>query len=148
MPEPASTRNPPARICAVTGRTAAMEALVADARSGAEVGRAARRELLVELFNRGGPGERIYALGMMQGDHSLLSPAVILDGVSHSRSAFEQYHALLLARDAWDMLDANTREQVLDAIRTQMKPGAWIKHQTERLGLAEQILARAGRSPG
>ena len=78
----------------------------------------------------------------MQANHALANVNVIVNGIEHSRSAFEQWHALVLARDVWDKLDEPGRAKVLRAIDVEMRPRGYLRPGTDRYGLAHQILAR------
>jgi len=127
-------------------RTAVMEKHIAAARSQASGGGHTRNEV-AELFFSGSPGERIFALGLMQGRHSLAHVDAILDAVTDSRSAFEQYHALLLVLRMWDSLDNGSQRRLLAAIDAQSAPGKHIRPGSDRHELVRQIRRRARTSP-
>ena len=97
-------------------RTAGMTALVHEARA------AARSEKWVpdkvrELFQSGQAGLRLYALGLMEGNPELVDLWSVIDAIDSSRSAFEQYHALLIARNAVrSTLDPQSEGALRDAV--------------------------------
>jgi hypothetical protein len=126
-------------------RTAEMERHIATARAAARRGGHGRRDVAA-LFSSGSDGERIYALGLMQGKHSLTSSDAIVDGILRSRSAFEQYQALLLAQRAWKSLRRRDQQRVLEAINLEMQSGGHIEQGSDRYELARaiQLRVRAG----
>ena len=122
-------------------RTRELEAIVAEARA------AARRKShdpaeVRQLFERGTDGERVYALALMQEDERLRDFAVSLEVIEHSRSAFEQYHALYLAELMLPALTTDQRRE-LQAMLTE-KPGnaALITRGTDRYRVVQRILSR------
>lgn len=122
-------------------RTGKLESIVDEARA------AARRQShepaeVRQLFESGRIGDRIYALGLMQADERLRDFAIALEAIEHSRSAFEQYHALALAEMMLPALTTDQRRE-LQAMLTE-KPGnaAYIKPGTDRYGVAQRILSR------
>ena len=119
-------------------RTAVMERQMAQAREEATRGRHDPAEVAA-LFAAGSEGERIYALGLMQGSHSLLSVDAVVDVILRSRSAFEQYQGLLLAQRAWDSMTEEAQRHVLDAIDAQMEPGGRITAGSDRHEIARAI---------
>jgi hypothetical protein len=69
------------------------------------------------LFQTGRDGMRLYALGLMEADPALSDLWSVIDAIDASRSAFEQYHALLVARSATrSALDPQTSGALRDAI--------------------------------
>jgi hypothetical protein len=123
-------------------RTAALQRTVDDARQEASGGRHTAAEV-AELFKSGSDGERVTALGMMQGNHTLTNVDAILAAISHSRSAFEQYQALFLALKAWDSLQPSARRRILKAVKDQMQPDGYIRPRTDRHALALNLLSLA-----
>jgi hypothetical protein len=57
------------------------------------------REEVRLAWDRGEDGARLFALGLMNGDDKLVIADVLVQGIRASRSAFEQYYALLAARE-------------------------------------------------
>ncbi|MEV0284959.1 MULTISPECIES: hypothetical protein [unclassified Kribbella] len=87
------------------------------------------------MFTEGTPVMRVLALGLMEGDPSLVDAAVLHEAVSRSSSANEQYHALRLVRDQWSRLTPPERSNLRSAIEasSQIEPG------TARHRLADEI---------
>ena len=54
-----------------------------------------------DMFMNGSPIVRVLALGLMEGDLSLIDGSVLLEAVSRPLTGNEQYHALKLVRDGW-----------------------------------------------
>jgi hypothetical protein len=123
-------------------RTVMLEDQIRDARRQAP-SREHDAAFVAKMFIDGTEGERIWALGTMQADHALADVSVIVSGIEHSRSAFEQWHALVLAWDVWDGLKEEDRAKVLDAIHGEMRPHGYLQPWTDRYHLAQQIIARA-----
>jgi hypothetical protein len=124
-------------------RTIAMERVIADSRREAKELNIDRDEART-LFFDGGEGDRIRALGLMQGDASIRDFAVVLAGVRESRSAFEQYHALKLAQQMAPKLDDDQRRELAGAIAEQRAPGAHIEPGSDRWYVSRQLLADLG----
>jgi len=121
-------------------RTRAMEEVVAQARRLAaeqtfdtvEVGR---------WLREGSDEERITALGMMQAKPELRDFDAMLAAIEDSHSAFEQYHAMLLALRMLDDLSATQQGQLTDVVRSIR--GLRFRRDTDRWRLSEEILRRA-----
>jgi hypothetical protein len=128
------------RLAPGPARTIEMERLVARARLEAQkldLDQAETRD----LFFEGGEGDRVRALGLMQGDASIRDFDVALEGVRDSESAFEQYHALRLGRQMIPELDAHQRHELASAIEEQRAPSAYIQPGSDRWYLSGQILS-------
>jgi hypothetical protein len=69
-----------------------------------------------DLFMRGSPIVRVLALGLMEGDPSLIDSAVLLEAINKSLTGNEQYHALKVIRDGWGQLSQAQRTELLAAI--------------------------------
>jgi hypothetical protein len=124
-------------------RTMEMERLVAGARRDAQKLDLDREETR-DLFFAGGEGDRVRALGLMQGDASIRDFDVAVEGIRGSRSAFEQYHSLRLGRLMLPELDVHQRQELTSAIEEQRAPGAHIQPGTDRWYLSGQILSDLG----
>jgi hypothetical protein len=124
-------------------RTIAMERVVADSRREAKE-LDIDRDQARSLFFDGGEGDRIRALGLMQGDASIRDFDVVLAGVRESRSAFEQYHALKLGQQMAPELDDDQRRELAGAIAGQRAPGAHIQPGSDRWYVSRQLLADLG----
>lgn len=122
-----------------SGRTEQMENLVAAARDSArESGLDA--EHVRRFFGQGGDGRRIYALALMQGAPEIAHLDLVLEGVEHSRSAFEQYQALVAAENLTPLLSPADRARLEHALRAQTAPGSHIARSSERRRVAERVL--------
>jgi len=95
-----------------------------------------------ELFLHGSPIVRVLALGLMEGDLSLIDSAVLLDAIDRSLTGNEQYHALKLIRNGWGRLSPDERGRLMSAIDASPQ----IEHGASRRALAQQIRELAGSS--
>ncbi|MGW2034701.1 hypothetical protein [Streptomyces sp. NPDC001811] len=128
------------------GRTARMQALVDAAReTAASTGLTAGQ--VAAFFAQGSDGQRIYALALMQGDSALVTWDCVLEAIENSRSAFEQYQALVVAESAMSHLGAQDVPRLLRALHTQMN-GGWVNRSIERRKLAQRILVALGHDSG
>jgi hypothetical protein len=92
-------------------RTTALEHLMTEARQLSRSG--AFEPIDVSTwFGEGTPEARITALGLMQGNPHLRDFEAALDAIEESKSAFEQYHGLLLAEMMIPDLTAGQRAQL------------------------------------
>jgi hypothetical protein len=128
-------------------RTRLMEDTVAKARATAEATRAAGHSVdplaIKALFEADTEGSRVTALGLMQGDPDAVDLDLVLGVIAHSRSAFEQAHALLIADQLarGDTLDTRTRERLLDAAAAALET-EHVKQSRSRRSMAEAIIER------
>ena len=119
-------------------RTTGMTALVQEARSAAR-SEQWDAESVRQLFQTGRDGMRLYALGLMEADPSLTDIFSVIDAIDASRSAFEQYHALLVARSAARSdLDPQTAHTLSDALTRALESR---RTGEDRRGLARRALA-------
>ena len=65
-------------------------------------------------------GSRIVALALAANDPRRIHIEMVLGGIASSKSAFEQYHALLLSRKLLPLLDPTAVEQLRNAINGQV----------------------------
>ena len=93
------------------------------------------------MFEHGGDGDRVYALVLMHEDPATGNLECVLDAISKSRSAFEQYQALSTAYKMASHLNSSDRNRLADSIKRQMNRGGHITPSTDRWGIANQILA-------
>jgi Animal haem peroxidase len=121
-------------------RTAALEQLVSQARKEAR-GRSISASAARSMFFSGSEGERIEALGLMQGDTRIRDFDVALEAIGASHSAFEQYHGLLLAQQMLPTLSAAEIGALAARINEQRQPDGDIRPGTDRWELSSQILA-------
>ncbi|MEU0052628.1 hypothetical protein ABZ299_23235 [Streptomyces sp. NPDC006184] len=125
-------------------RTRAMEEIVSRARRLSEEQPFEPAEVL-RWLREGSDEERVTALAMMQASRELRNFDAALAAIEHSRSAFEQYLAMLLTRLMIDDLDAAQLRRLADIIKSQR--GLRFRHDTDRWRLSEEILQRVeGRS--
>jgi hypothetical protein len=123
-------------------RTAALERIVSEARKQAASAPAAesmRSEEIEETWAEADEGQRVVLLGMMQGRPDQASYSAMMDALTSSMSAFEQYHALELARRMLPQLSPEQRTELELAIERQTSRGGWIEPGTDRWMLAERI---------
>lgn len=92
------------------------------------------------LFFQGDEGERIEAIAVMQGHERLRDFDIAMSGITNSRSAFEQYHALKLAHLMLPGLDERSRDELRRAIETQRGAAGWIEQGGDRWNLTNRIL--------
>lgn len=126
-------------------RTAEMEATIRTARQSAQTTTLGPGEVKA-IFETGSDGDRIVALGIMQGKPEVASFEVAIDAITGSRSAFEQYHALVLARDLLPKLDEDQRRRLVTALREQMSEGGYIVQGSDRRAIAQAILRELGET--
>jgi hypothetical protein len=89
------------------------------------------------MFREGTPIVRVLALGLMEGDPSLIDGGILLEAVSRSLTGNEQYHALRLARDEWNRLSPAEHA----ALRSAIDASPHLQDGTARGELAKQIRA-------
>ena len=96
-----------------------------------------------ELFLYGSPIVRVLALGLIEGDLSLMDGEVLYDAINRSLTGNEQYHALKVIRNGWGWLSPEERARLLDAIDSSRQ----IQSGPDRRELAQQIreLAESSR---
>ncbi|MEJ1110938.1 MULTISPECIES: hypothetical protein [unclassified Kribbella] len=92
------------------------------------------------MFREGTPIVRVLALGLMEGDPSLIDGEILLEAVSRSLTGNEQYHALRLARDEWHRLSPADHA----ALRSAIDASPHLKDGSARADLAQQIRALSG----
>jgi hypothetical protein len=96
-------------------------------------------------WKSGEDGKQLFALGLIQGNPGLADVQVLVEGIRASRSAFEQYHALVAAEEAKlageegnavrAALEAELRgDPRLDGIEPGIKPGS------DRMVVAQRLL--------
>ena len=123
-------------------RTMKLERIVADARQlGAE--QAFEPDEVLRWLREGSEEERITALAMMQAKPELRNFDAMIEAIKDSRSAFEQYHAMLLAEEMLDELDARQRQRLGEAIRGER--GLRFRRDGDRWALSERILVNLGK---
>jgi hypothetical protein len=98
-------------------------------------------------FRTGSAGQRVEAIAAMQGDPRLRDVNVAIDGITNSKSAFEQYHALRLARQMLPTLDVSGRKKLGIAIERQRSADGWIVPGSARWNLSAGLLTDMGKLP-
>jgi hypothetical protein len=89
------------------------------------------------MFYEGTPIVRVLALGLMEGDPSLIDGEILVEAISRSLTGNEQYHALRLGRDEWNRLSPAERT----ALRSAIDASPYLQDGTARGELAKQIRA-------
>jgi hypothetical protein len=97
------------------------------------------RDQVRELFGQGDEGLRIYAFTLMQGNERLADFEAALEAIGNSRSAFEQYQGIELARRMLPALGEPERERPVALLQRQRLDG-WVKQGTDRWRLSQQVL--------
>lgn len=120
-------------------RTRALEGVMARARRQAQESSFDAAEV-ARWLRDGSDEERVTALGMMQAKPELRDFDGMLMAIDQSRSAFEQYHALRLAVEMVDDLDASQRRQLADVVKGAR--GLRLRRDSDRWRLSEEILRR------
>lgn len=120
-------------------RTMHMQSLVEAARDSARDSALSPAQVR-EFFARGGEGERIYALALMQGDPDAADLDLALDTIERSRSAFEQYQALVVAEILIPTLSSADRARLAESLHEQLRPGSYVSRSQTRRAVAERIL--------
>lgn len=126
-------------------RTAELEAVVARARRLAGEESFEPAEVL-RWLREGTEDERVTALAMMQANAALRNFDAAMEVIERPRSAFEQYHAMLLASEMVDDLDEPLRQRLADVVEGVR--GVYFKPGRDRWQLSEDIFRRLGRRAG
>jgi hypothetical protein len=94
-------------------------------------------------FTQGTPEARVTALGLMQGSPRLHDFDAALDAIDQPRSAFEQYHGLVLALDMVGSLSQGRRAQLRQAVKRVLR-GWRSRRDSDRRTVATEILRELG----
>ncbi|MFD9096958.1 hypothetical protein [Streptomyces collinus] len=128
-------------------RTRAMEEIMSRARR-----LPAERQLdaaeVLRWLRAGDDKDRVTALGIMQASRELRNFEAALAAVEDPRSAFEQYHAMLLTALMIDDLDATQQRRLAEVVEAQRGSSSRFRDDIDRWRLSEDILARLQRRPG
>jgi hypothetical protein len=122
-------------------RTRKLEEMVANARTAARQSKHDPAKVR-QLFDTGTDGNRIFALGLMEEDEDLRDFNSSLTAIEHSRSAFEQYHALHLAELMLSTLSGDQREQLKTTLTEHPGNATYIQPGTDRWIVAQRIMSR------
>jgi hypothetical protein len=119
-------------------RTRALEHVMTEAR---RLGRGEALEAadVVAWFEDGTPEARITALGLMQGDPRLRDFESALDAIDDSRSAFEQYHGLILAELMVPDLTPSQRAE-LTVVTERAKRSRRMRRDSDRHTTGQRLL--------
>ena len=120
-------------------RTQRMQRIVDQVRGLAEQGRFTAAKV-DSLWRGGDDAQRLTALAVTQAVPSLGSAAILVDGITASRSAFEQYQALLAATHALPVLDADGRLALTAAVRS-VEHSPHISDSVARAALVKRLLS-------
>lgn len=120
-------------------RTRALEHVMTEARRLAQNDELEAVDVLT-WFEDGTPEARITALGLMQGNPRLRDFEAALDAIDDSRSAFEQYHGLVLAEMMLPNLTASQRAQ-LEVVTERSLRGRRVRRDSDRRMTGERLLA-------
>lgn len=93
------------------------------------------KDEVAELFRAGSPVVRVIALGLMEGDRSLIDSSILLDAINGPLTGNEQFHALKLVQGGWGRLTPDERHQVLAALDHNPK----LQEGPDRVAMAQQI---------
>jgi hypothetical protein len=126
-------------------RTSRMESVLREARSIDTNGLTPSH--VETIFDAGGEGNRVFALAVIEGSPDLGSANVLVDGILHSRSPFEQYHALKATESAIDYLSSEDRAEVRSAVESALE-GPLGDKSSDRRTLARRILNRLTQADG
>jgi len=122
-------------------RTSRMEAVLHDARAlDTEPLTAAA---VTRIFRNGSAGDRIAALALIEADPRLATADVLVEAILNSRTAFEQYHALIGAEGAFGHLSGADRERILEAVKAELT-GRLGETSSDRRTVARRIMDRFG----
>jgi formylglycine-generating enzyme required for sulfatase activity len=133
-------------------RTYLMNALLGRAQTLA--GTLERGRVAEELFNDNSDGGRVIGLALARGEPQRTHAEMVLQGIGSSRSAFEQYHALLLSVAVLPLLDASAVRKIRSCIQGEMgrfitedDNSRWLIAQEVVRALDESALADWSRAP-
>jgi CHAT domain len=118
--EPIASEYRNARLSMPEGRerTRAMESIMDRARELAGQG-AFQPSEIISWLRDGSDEQRIIALAMMQAQPTLREFDALLATIKDPRSAFEQYHAMLLAKQMLDDLDVEQRQSLAEVLKDE-----------------------------
>jgi isoamylase len=128
-------------------RTLEMNRLVARIRAFAE--RATYTQFEIQrIFDTGTEGNRIVSLAIASMKPDALSLNSILEAIRNSRSAFEQYHALLASRELLPNLNSDQKKELALLLNDEIGTASYIKKDASRRIISMIILNRLLHSDG
>ena len=119
-------------------RTAGLEQIVSETRKLAQNDSFEPRDVAT-WFGEGTPEARITALGLMQGNQRLRSFEAALEAVEGPKSAFEQYHGMVLAEMMVTELTTVQRAQLTTGVKRALG-SLRVRHDSDRSELGVRIL--------
>ena len=120
-------------------RTSRMEGVLREAR--ALDAQALSAQDVAGIFATGTEGSRIVALALIEDSPRLATTHVLVDAIIDSRSTFEQYHGLVAAEQAVDVLSPEDRRTVREAVESVLARGLGDK-PSDRRTVARRLLER------
>ena len=127
-------------------RTAAMNQLVARIQSFATQAIYTSQEIQT-LFAAGTEGNRIVTLAIVNATLDPSCFSIILEAIRHSRSAFEQYQALLVARAILTKINKKQKNELASILLNNTGSAAYISQDASRQTIKQSILAALQLSP-
>jgi hypothetical protein len=94
-----------------------------------------------KVLSTGSPAERVLIFGLLQTNGQLATVERLREGILHSESGNEQYHALLATFEQFDKFPSDEQKQLREYVQTAVQANSWIKNDADRRKLADQILA-------
>jgi hypothetical protein len=124
-------------------RTVRQESLIKMAREAAHGFSDDAGPAVEKLFDAGTDGQRIFAIGVMQGKPKLASTRVVETALKDSHTAFEQFQALVLALEMVKHDPESKETRLLRSLIEQMRAEGKFADGTDRGGVARRILDSA-----
>jgi hypothetical protein len=123
------------------GRTWRLDDMVADLREWARGEPHAPDDIML-MYYAGADGDRIAALAATQEYPNPELFHIVCDAIAHSRSAFEQYHALIAAQELSATLsDDVSRRRLRGFLEQQLRRNRHLRSGAERSELAKSIMS-------
>jgi hypothetical protein len=91
-----------------------------------------------EAIEQGSPAERVLAFGWLQADPTAATLDLLVQGIEHSRSANEQFHALRAAAVA----QARLSQDEVGELHAAIDRAPWLRDDSDRRKEAELVLRR------
>lgn len=99
-----------------------------------------------KLFSRGTDGGRVVGLALARKEPQRQHVELALSGIGESRSAFEQYHALLLADTLSPLLHPTASAQLQSAIKSQLDQTI-TRQDSSRWAVAQRLIKKLEGAP-
>jgi isoamylase len=100
------------------------------------------------IFDTGTAGNRIVALAIAGMKADSISFRSLLEAIYNSKSAFEQYHALLAARELLPKLNSNQKDELVALLRDEAGNASYIRQDASRRMLSMSILGMLHHADG